>query len=360
MNIDLSIKKPIVYIDKSHFDFSFNQYVFEILKANFFNDLTIEERQTKHFDLVNIYTFTDKIEEADFAMLPMAWNYYIENNKVNLAQEFINYCKSKNKKIATYIAYDYGVTPTVKDIYIFRQSGYASKRLIHQYSCPFFLNDQLKRRYKTESIFIREKMESPLVGFCGQANISFAHNMWHLFNIMINNFKYYTHLKRWEPQTLYPPVLRREKVIDILEKSNLIKTNFIKRKAYRGGANNAETKEKTTKEYYENLINSDYILCIRGGGNFSVRLFETMMVGRIPLFINTDCILPFDNIIDWKKHVVWVEEKDMRFAPQILNDFHNEIHPDDFIQLQLDNRNIWVNHLSNKGIFENIARTLMN
>ena len=29
------------------------------------------------------------------------------------------------------------------------------------------------------------------------------------------------------------------------------------------------------------------------------------------MFINTDCVLPFDEIIDWKKYVIWVDEKEM-------------------------------------------------
>lgn len=355
----MSHQKPIVYIDQSHFNASFKGYFFEILNANFFNTLSPEERLAKFGDYVDLYTYTNNIDEADFAMLPMAWNYYVENNKTKLAEEFIGFCKSKNKNIASYIAYDYGVAPTVKDIYIFRQSGYQSKRLPHQFAIPFFLNDHLKRRYHTEHITVRDKHPMATVGFCGQAKVSTPRNIWHLGLIALNNVQYYTGLKKWEPQVLFPPVLRREKALGILEKSDIIKTNFIKRTEYRGGAKSKEEMEKTTHEYYENLMHSDYVVCIRGGGNFSVRFYETMMMGRIPLFINTDSILPFDTMIDWKKHTVWVEEKDMKYMPQILADFHHQIHPDDFKQMQLDNRQIWIEYLSNYGIFNNIAKMLM-
>ena len=140
----------------------------------------------------------------------------------------------------------------------------------------------------------------------------------------------------------------------VLEQSPLIETNFIKRNAYRAGANTPEDRKRTTEEYYNNLDQSDYIVCIRGGGNFSVRFFETMMVGRIPLFINTDSILPFDNFIDWKKHTVWVEEKDMKYMPQILADFHHQIHPDDFKQMQLNNRQIWLDYQHQLGLVESV------
>ena len=64
-------------------------------------------------------------------------------------------------------------------------------------------------------------------------------------------------------------------------------------------------------EFYENMVSSDYIVCVRGGGNFSVRLYETLAMGRIPIFINTDCLLPLNKSIDWKKHVVWIEREDI-------------------------------------------------
>ena len=72
-----------------------------------------------------------------------------------------------------------------------------------------------------------------------------------------------------------------------LEQENMIITNFIYRKKYRAGAKSQKDLQSTTLEYYENLLDSDYILCIRGAGNFSIRLYETLMVGRIPIFVNT-------------------------------------------------------------------------
>ena len=65
-----------------------------------------------------------------------------------------------------------------------------------------------------------------------------------------------------------------------------------------GGAKNSEDMKVTTLEYYENIKNSDYVLVFKRTGNFSIRLYETLMMGRIPIFINTDCLLPFNNHIN--------------------------------------------------------------
>jgi hypothetical protein len=89
-----------------------------------------------------------------------------------------------------------------------------------------------------------------------------------------------------------------------------------------------------------------YALVTRGAGNFSYRLTEEMSCGRIPVFINTDCALPFDFIIDWKKYCVWVESKDLYRIDQILLDFHNSFNDNEFIELQINIRKIWEDWIS--------------
>ncbi|WP_157202478.1 exostosin domain-containing protein [Marinilabilia salmonicolor] len=109
--------------------------------------------------------------------------------------------------------------------------------------------------------------------------------------------------------------------------------------------------------FYNNIRDSDYVLCIRGG-DFSVRIYESLAMGRIPVFINTDCILPYDHLIDWKSHVVWIDERDLSKADEILADFHSSIHPDDFIRMQVDNRELWKKYLSLSGFYDHLPKLL--
>jgi len=156
-------------------------------------------------------------------------------------------------------------------------------------------------------------------------------------------------LRYFEPQVLYPSTLRRNKVLNHLSNSSMVQSDFIIRDKYRAGAQSEKDRRVSTLEFFNNLRNTDYTICIRGGGNFSVRIYETLAVGRIPLFINTDCVLPLDMMVDWKQHVVWVEEADISRIDEILSDFHASIHPDDFVQMQLNNRKLWEDCLSFKG-----------
>src|SRR5690606_13392714 len=135
-------------------------------------------------------------------------------------------------------------------------------------------------------------------------------------------------------------------LLQSFEQSPLVTTNFIYRKRYRAGAKTPSERQKTTQDYFENIKNSDYVLCVRGGGNFSVRLYETLMMGRIPVLINTDCLLPFESRIDWKKHVIWIAWSDRNKASEIVFDFHNNLSNKTFKELQQANRVLWKETLS--------------
>lgn len=100
-----------------------------------------------------------------------------------------------------------------------------------------------------------------------------------------------------------------------------------------------------------------YTFCIRGAGNFSVRLFETIAMGRIPVLINTDCKLPLENEIEWHKHAFIIAENDIINLEKKLLDFHNQFSNKDFKDIQERNRKLWENKLERVSFFKTIHNT---
>ena len=99
--------------------------------------------------------------------------------------------------------------------------------------------------------------------------------------------------------------------------------------------------QKARQEYVQNMIESDYILCARGAGNFSYRLYETLSCGRIPVFIDTDCVLPYNFAIEWKKYCVWVNEGELSHIAEKVAEFHSRLSPQEFLDLQSACRRLW-------------------
>jgi hypothetical protein len=152
----------------------------------------------------------------------------------------------------------------------------------------------------------------------------------------------------------------RSLAMNVLEGDNRVTTNFIKRTGsntwgswIRSGDKN--TGHRIRQEFISNMLQGNYCLCARGGGNFSYRIYEAMMSGRIPLFINTDCVLPYDFEIDWFKLFPVVDVKDIQSAPNILLEYHNNS-KNKFGDIQKSMRELWEEWISPIGYFKNLYR----
>ena len=106
---------------------------------------------------------------------------------------------------------------------------------------------------------------------------------------------------------------------------------------------------RTTVEFYRNILESDYTVCLRGGGNFSKRFYETLAMGRIPLFINTDCNLPFEEEIDWRRYCLFVESNDLGSLNRRISAHYESLTDQGLTQLQMDCRRIWEEWLTFGG-----------
>lgn len=304
--------------------------------------------------------FTADISKAEVVLIPFPVNWYYNNKKAFLLKELNLLCQKCNVKAYSYISDDFGIAfPEFSNITYFRMGGFRSQLSESNKGFPVPLSDHFQGIYQQETISPHSKRELPIVGFCGHATTSKFKRLKEVAKCVKENARRLLQnpfRKDWEP--LFASAHERAKLLGYLEDSSLIKSNFIYRNQYRAGAQTEAERTRTTLEYYDNIVTSDYVLCVRGAGNFSVRFYETLMMGKIPIFVNTDCLLPFEDQINWKKHVVWVEWKDRKKIAQIISDFHQNLSNEDFIQLQLDNRKLWKETLSVGGMLEMIASRL--
>lgn len=297
--------------------------------------------------------YSNDIHKASVILLPYTINDYIASNNKNALRQYSELCQKWGIKAYGFLSGDWGVAyPEYKGITYFRTGGFRSQLSAHNQGFPVSLSDHHKRLYGADEIEIRRKEELPTIGFCGHASLSVVKCVKESSKFLIENvvraFRNPTR-SDWEP--VFPSAWYRAALLRILERSSVIRTNFIFRKHYRAGANTDTERDKTTREYYDNIRNSDYVLCIRGGGNFSVRLYETLMMGRVPVFVNTDCLMPFPEKIDWSQHVVWVEWRDRHKLHEAVAQHYAKLDQKQFSELQVKNRVLWKEVLSVKGIF---------
>lgn len=294
------------------------------------------------------------LEDADLVVLPSNCESIFDPEAQALATQLAINAKRVGKPLVGFFYGDRShlELPIQCDL-VFRNSLYRSTRKPSDFAYPAWSVDFTKKYFQGE-VPIRYKRSKPTVGFCGF--------------IGKNNPKLYAKrliyaVRRSFGREATPPhfsgqIIRRN-ALSVLMKSPLINANFVFRDQM-GLFSEADLamREKIRQTFVKNMAESDYVFCCRGYGNYSFRFYETLSSGRIPVFINTDCVLPYDFDIDWKKYCVWLDEKDIPFIAEKIAEFHDKLSDQEFIDLQYECRKIWEERLSPEGFFANLHRHL--
>ena len=315
-----------------------------------------DNAQLEQWGIGDGINLVSRASEADAVLLPYSINHYIINDLSDYLIKYNTLCEKNNIKAFGYIAGDFGQSfPEFNNIIYFRMGGFKSQLNERNIGLPAALSDHHLRLFGSDEISIRKKNKKPVIGYCGYSNRSqIIRAKDSLIYLLENIRRLINDPRRKDYEIIFPSGYYRSQILCDLEKYDTIVTNFIHRKKYRAGAISEFQRKTTTLEYYNNIRESDYIVCLRGRGNFSIRLYETLMMGRIPIFIDTDCLLPFPNHIDWKNHVVWIDWEERHSVSSIVAQFHERITDQEFEEIQIKNRNLWKEILSLNWIFKHL------
>ena len=136
----------------------------------------------------------------------------------------------------------------------------------------------------------------------------------------------------------------REKICQYFLDSGL-KTNIILRDNHK-------------KEFEDNMNDNLFTLCYRGRGNFSVRFYETLMRGRIPIQINSSSIFPYEDEIDYSEVGIFIEEEDLGKVDleKLVKDYYYSKSANELLQIQKNNRRIYEEYFHPDVYFSQIFR----
>lgn len=300
------------------------------------------------------------IDECDACLFPINYNqkWDVKDSRPDIVSEFINKVRDSGKKIFVFLGHDISaVSIDIENSIVFSGAIDKSKQIKGVYSYPHFFSDLLA--YNDTPFAPKVKSELPVVGFCGYApplELKLGkEKAIGLLKLAAN----YTGLIKLFPARISHSF--RARAIIALKISSKVKPNLRIKNTFafgpNGQLNTGNTKESDIefrRNFINNILESDYTLCVRGIGNNSIRFFETLCCGRIPVFVDTDSVLPFDHVIDWRKKCVWVDEKDIDKLGSAVNEFHKNISTDEYQKLQIELRGIWKEYLSPLGFYKNL------
>lgn len=276
---------------------------------------------------------TDNLKACDLAVWPGE-----ATDQTPHLKDFMALAKKAQKPTLAFCFSDYEGLIVTPFSYVFRTSFNKRNRQTREYSVPAWCEDFSK----TYHITLRNKQSQPVVGYCGYVNSRG------------DQFQTFLGLKK-----ISLGMQLRTQAVHILNQSTLITTNFILRSGFWGKQRgNSSSQAQLRKEFVDNIKGSDYTLCVRGGGNFSYRFYETLSAGRIPVFIDTECVLPYENEIDWKSLMIRVDSSNLESLPAMVHNSHKPLSKNDFAIWQSRCYQTWKQWLSPEGFYQNLWKII--
>jgi Exostosin family len=302
-----------------------------------------------------------QMENAQIALLPFDWSKLSTHpESLQIAQQMSQETTSRGIPLVVFYLDDATTAVELDDALVFRTSTNRSTRQLNEFVIPAWSEDFVEN-YCQGRIPLRSKSSQPTVGYCGYRSLVQPRNQFtNQLRLRLGATpkvaeiasKLGIELIKHDLPWLYGSQIRSQALF-ILSKSRGLQCNLKINDVL-------HHTEKLTlsqrQQFVDNMLNSDYILCTRGGGNFSYRFYESLSCGRIPVLINTDCELPFEQWIDWKRYCVWVEEADLPYLGDRIREFHARLTPQQFQDLQIECRKLWLEWLSPQGFFANFHR----
>jgi hypothetical protein len=214
----------------------------------------------------------------------------------------------------------------------------------------------LLESYTVGELHLREKLEKPSVSFTGWASLSAKARL----KLWVKEFPVsLAELVDEKRGAERKGILFREKALRVLSRNPRVEPRFTARTSYSGHVKTIQgSVADNRREFVENLLNSDYALCVKGDGNYSVRFYEALSLGRIPLFVDTACVLPLEDIINYRDFCVFVDWRDVDRVGDILADFHARLSPEQFKDMQRKARDAYQNYLRLDTFSHHFARRL--
>ena len=315
------------------------------------------------------FKWTESPEDADFLVLECPYEvihdysdseyilYGIKPSDIKLLQNSFQVLKDisqrLNKRIIVFYYRDPFKPLRIPNAIIFRTSINKTDKEILTFAMPAFI-PKSDEDYLVNNTKVRAKMTKPLVTFRGQhapLKLPVSTKLRLLSNSLLEMIGISYRL-----QTYYPMgyIARRNAINSLQNNINIELDNIAV-----SWDDQKKDPEGYKKSYLDSLINSDYVICSSGYGNYSFRFYETLAAGRIPIFINTNAELPFENIIDWKSILVWGEYEESNYIDKKLLLFHKAIANEDFLKYQENMKKIYLNYLSMEGFCQNISNILL-
>lgn len=290
--------------------------------------------------------YVDAPEQADAIVLPNNFTSLNDTARAYVAR-YADLAERFGKPLYLFSFGDYADTLQFDPrATVFRHSLYGTTRTPKDISVPTLTQD-----LGAEGITLRHKEEKPIVSFVGKAGFGTLRETIASYV----KYLYYSAIGFFDPVQCarIRGIFWRRWMMKACTGSAYITTRFISRKTFSGATRTIEVSPETArKDFLESIIESDFVLAPKGDGNYSNRFLEVLSLGRIPVFVDTDTILPFSEKIEYKKITVRIPMSDVQNTPKYIRDFYDSLHEEEWQARQRLARETYAQYLFQDAFWE--------
>jgi len=309
--------------------------------------------------------FTNDPREASFLLLPFSYEYVFgspadcynsfrvtaaEYEQMQcLAKKFEDLSVGLNKKLIVFFYHDSEDELPFTNAIIFRTSWRRSNKQPYVFGMPAFVDGLPANSNQT----ILTYQQQPSVSFHGQSAPIKLPPVYKL-RFVVNRLLRKAGLQRYQLKLWYEPnyLYRRAAILSLKKSGKAIQFDLSIKQHY------AAYTHPHKNEYLRSMAQNAYVLCVAGFGNYSYRFYEALRESRIPLFVDSDCLLPCSDVINWKEHLVWIETHQLANTGSILLRFHRQCAPDQFESRQLQLKKLYHEYLTPQGFARYVLKKL--
>lgn len=253
------------------------------------------------------------LEEIDFELTTfencdflISCKFYAETtHSTKIIQDNLSYYQNIMKKVIVFLICDFTDDFYIpNNVILFRTSMYKSHKRFNEFLYPY-VYEEINRPFK-----VLKKRKLPIIGFCGR----------------VDN--------------------HRKSIIEKLQNTPNVILNFNLKKDYWGGDPH---NQDLINQFTDNVINSHFTICNRGNGNYSMRFYQVLSAGRIPILVDTDIILPFDDKINWNEIIVIGKNED-----EVINKLFIMWNTKDIEEIQKKCKNVYDTFFDRRFFIKNL------
>ncbi len=300
------------------------------------------------------FTLVEDIKDCDYVLMPYSYDRFkaVNPEKVEM---IVREAREAGKTLLIDGAGDIENPIDIPNTLVFRVSSYRYAVRKNEISVPYSAED-LAESFNGGSITLREKGTIPSIGFTGWASQTLIARTKLFIKELPTTLAALVDSKRGAE---HKGLLFRARALRALARTKGIAPNFQARTTYSGHVKTISGNVQSHREeFVQNLRESDYALAVRGDANASVRFYEALSMGKIPVFLDTACVLPLEDRIKYEEFCLFVDWRDTDRIGDMLREFHSRLTPEHFRLMQEKARAAYKNYLRMDAFSKQLADVL--